>query len=334
MDIDLELYLKKLRKVLLKKFLQRKDTQLFVIINNFLISFAEQCFFNEFIYSETDEEKKLLAALKKSIIESKDICELSLMILSIYKPLYKLEFLKNKLSSYQSNSLKFNDFLKFVYHDPIQDKKISQSLKSMSSFTNKTSKLMMSQYEENPYPRWRFTAKPIPDQDLNAHANHITDSDFYNNYFNKPKILIAGSGTGQQIIGWSAFKNSQIIAVDLSKESLAYSIRKSEEHNIKNVKHYHLDLLDLKLLNQKFDMIISTGVLHHMEKPEDGLASLSSVLKPNGIMLLGLYSKYARSEIKWIREYIEKNKIILTEDNMKKFREKMLISKNKKITNI
>ena len=36
------------------------------------------------------------------------------------------------------------------------------------------------------------------------------------------------------------------------------------------------------------------------------LASLSSVLKPNGIMLLGLYSKYARSEIKWTREYIEK----------------------------
>ena len=331
MDIDLELYLKKLRKVLLKKFLQRKDTQLFVIINNFLISFAEQCFFNEFIYSETDEEKKLLAKLKKSITESKDICELSLIIYSFYKPLYKLEFLKNKLSSYQSNSSEFNDFLKFVYHDPIQDKKINKSLKSMSSFANKTSKLMMSQYEENPYPRWRFTAKPIPDQDLNAHANHITDSDFYNNYFNKPKILIAGCGTGQQIIGWSAFKNSQVIAVDLSRESLAYSIRKSEELNIKNVKHYHLDLLDLKLLNQKFDMIISTGVLHHMEKPEDGLASLSSVLKPNGIMLLGLYSKYARSEIKWIREYIEKNKIILTEDNMKKFREKMLISKNKKI---
>jgi hypothetical protein len=46
-------------------------------------------------------------------------------------------------------------------------------------------------------------------------------------------------------------------------------------------------------------------------------------------MLLGLYSKYARSEIKWTREYIEKKKIILTEDNMKKFREKMLISKNK-----
>ena len=92
MDIDLELYLKKLRKVLLKKFLQRKDTQLFVIINNFLISFAEQCFFNEFIYSETDEEKKLLAKLKKSITESKDICELSLIIYSFYKPLYKLEF--------------------------------------------------------------------------------------------------------------------------------------------------------------------------------------------------------------------------------------------------
>ena len=55
-----------------------------------------------------------------------------------------------------------------------------------------------------------------------------------------------------------------------------------------------------------------------------------SVLKPNGIMLLGLYSKYARLEIKWTREYIEKKKIILTEDNMKKFREKMLTLRTKK----
>ena len=121
----------------------------------------------------------------------------------------------------------------------------------MSSFTNKTSQLMMSQYEENPYPRWRFTAKPIPNQDLNAHANHITDSDFYNNYFNKPKILIAGSGTGQQIIGWSAFKNSQIIAVDLSKESLAYSIRKSEEHNIKKCKTLSLRFIRPKIIKSK-----------------------------------------------------------------------------------
>ena len=77
-------------------------------------------------------------------------------------------------------------------------------------------------------------------------TNHITDSDFYNNYFNKPKILIAGSGTGQQIIGWSAFKNSQIIAVDLSKESLAYSIRKSEE-----VKHQKCKTLSFRFIRPK-----------------------------------------------------------------------------------
>ena len=74
---------------------------------------------------------------------------------------------------------------------------------------------MMSQYEENPYPRWRFTAKPIQDQDLNAHANHITDSDFYNNYFNKPKIMSTGCGTGQQIIGWSALKIHRLLQLIL-----------------------------------------------------------------------------------------------------------------------
>ena len=34
-----------------------------------------------------------------------------------------------------------------------------------------------------------------------------------------------------------------------------------------------------------------------MEKPEDGLESLVNVLKPQGLIYLGLYSKRARSEL-------------------------------------
>ena len=92
-------------------------------------------------------------------------------------------------------------------------------------------------------------------------------------------------------MAWSAYKDSKIYAVDLSSESLAYAIRKAKEKNIKNINFYHLDLLDLELLNKKFDIIISTGCLHHMEKPEDGLESLVNVLKPQGLIYLGLYSK-------------------------------------------
>ena len=328
-DLDLEFYLTKLRRKLLIKFLSKKDNQFFMKIYQFLIVFAEQMFFCEFIYNETDEEKKLLKKLDNKIKKNDDICELSVLLISLYKPINKSNYLKLKLDSYISKSNEFNEFLKYVLHDPNKDKKVSKSLKSLSNFSNETSRLMKSQYEENPFPRWRFTLRPMIGSDINEFTNRYSRTSF-----KKPKILIAGCGTGQQAITWSAYKDSKIYAVDLSSVSLAYAIRKAEERSIKNVSFYHLDLLDLELLNKKFDLIISTGCLHHMEKPEDGLESLVNVLKPKGLIYLGLYSTRARSEIEWTRKYIQKRKLDITEDNIRAFRTKILNSKNKKLQSI
>ena len=328
-DLNLEFYLTKIRKKLLKKFLSDTDNQFFMKIYNFLIVFAEQKFFCEFIYHVTDEEKKLLKKLENKIKKKDDICELSILLISLYKPLNKCNYLHKKLVNYISKSNEFKEFLKYVFHDPLTDKQASISMKSMSNFSNKTSLLMKRQYEENPFPRWRFTLRPIKGNDINEFTKRYSDT-----FFKKPEILIAGCGTGQQAMAWSAYKDSKIYAVDLSSESLAYAIRKAKEKNIKNINFYHLDLLDLELLNKKFDIIISTGCLHHMEKPEDGLESLINVLKPQGLIYLGLYSKRARSEIEWTRKYIQKRKIDVTEDNMRSFRTKILNSENKKLQSI
>ena len=328
-DLDLEFYLTKIRKKLLKKFLSKRENQFFMKIYKFLIVFAEQKFFCEFIYHETDEEKELLKKLENKIKKKDDICELSILLISLYKPLNKCNYLQKKLISYISKSNEFNNFLKYVFHDPNKDKLVSKSLKSLSNFSNKTSRLMKRQYEENPFPRWRYTLRPMEGNDINEFTRRYSRT-----FFKKPKILIAGCGTGQQAMAWSAYKDSKIYAVDLSSVSLAYAIRKAKEKNIKNINFYHLDLLDLELLNKKFDIIISTGCLHHMEKPEEGLESLVNVLKPQGLIYLGLYSKRARSEIEWTRKYIQKSKIDVTEDNMREFRTKILNSKNKKLQSI
>ncbi len=324
-DLNFESYLTKLRKELLKKFLLESDNNIFMKIYHFLIVFAEQNFFSEFIYYESDEETRLLKNLENKNKKKDFICELTILLISLYKPINKLNYLQTKLDNYVSKSNEFNEFLKYVLHDPKNDRQKSISLKSISNFSNKTSRLMKSQYEENPYPRWRYTLRPIKGNDLNDYTKKYSQ-----NYFKEPQILIAGCGTGEQAIAWSAYKDSQIYAVDLSRESLAYAIRKTKELNINNVNFYHLDLLDLKLLDKKFDLIISTGCLHHMEKPEDGLESLVNVLKPEGLIYLGLYSKRGRSEIEWTRKYIQKKKIGVTEQNMRNFRTKMLNSKNKK----
>ena len=73
-DLDLEFYLTKLRKKLLKKFLSEVDNHFFMKIYHFLIVFAEQNFFNEFIYKESEGEKKLLNKLENIIKKKDSIC--------------------------------------------------------------------------------------------------------------------------------------------------------------------------------------------------------------------------------------------------------------------
>ena len=100
--------------------------------------------------------------------------------------------------------------------------------------------------------------------------NNIT----FKNEFINPNILIAGCGTGAQLINIISYENANILAVDLSLSSLAYAKRKIEEIGYKKIEFLQGDILNLKKLNRKFDIIECMGVLHHMKEPMKGLKIL------------------------------------------------------------
>jgi cyclopropane fatty-acyl-phospholipid synthase-like methyltransferase len=124
-----------------------------------------------------------------------------------------------------------------------------------------------------------------------------------------PEILIAGCGTGQHAINCAnQYQESKILAVDLSQHSLAYAARKATELGIHNIEFLQADILDLKQLNRTFDLIESVGVLHHMEDPLKGWKILRDLLKPQGMMLIGLYSQLARQDVQKARSFIQTHK--------------------------
>ena len=102
----------------------------------------------------------------------------------------------------------------------------------------------------------------------------------------------------------------------------------TDQYKIQNIKYFQTDLLNIDVLKESFDMIICTGVLHHMEKPFSGLKSLCKVLKPNGFMKLGLYSTIARTSIKELRDDIKKLDLEFNKKNISKIREIILNSKD------
>ena len=122
------------------------------------------------------------------------------------------------------------------------------------------------------------------------------------------------------------YEGCHIVAVDLSLNSLAYAKRKTEELNISNIDYLHADILDLRELGRKFDIIECTGVLHHMEDPMAGWKVLTDCLKDEGFMQVGLYSELARRDITKIRAEIEQSNIELTYQTMKQFRNQIINS--------
>ena len=157
-NIELESFLKKIRASLLEiYFLEKKEIKK---IYSFLISLAEQCFFNEYVYETSVRENILIKKLKNQILNDPEFCELSFLILPLYQEPMKCKMLNKKLKNYKSNSFEFNQFLEFTYKNQITENEIKKEF-SNHKIKDKCSKLIKSQYEENPYPRWRYTSFPL-----------------------------------------------------------------------------------------------------------------------------------------------------------------------------
>jgi SAM-dependent methyltransferase len=179
------------------------------------------------------------------------------------------------------------------------------------------------QYEENPYPRWVKIGIPTEAKSISevcAEVNLHLHCESIKNAI-APDILIAGCGTGQHSIGVATrFSDCRVTAVDLSLASLAYGKRKTVELGITNLEYLQADILKLNNLGRDFDVIESAGVLHHMDEPMIGWRVLTDLLKPGGLMKIGLYSELARHHIVRIRKEIASMKVGTSEADIREFR--------------
>ena len=288
----------------------------------FMISLAEQCFFNEYCFAQSKEEIGYINQLRDSIENEKEINEYEIAILGCYIPLNASEIIGKKLLNYKSKNNLFNDLISLQIKEPLKEKELLNSIKSFDSVSDSVSKKVRNQYEKNPYPRWRYSYRKSPSNPLVIINNQIKPNKIESNdKFNSPNILIAGCGTGKHIFIAQNYLNAKIFVVDLSKASLAYAKRKTDELGIDNVEFLQADILQLENLNRKFDLIESVGVLHHMQDPLKGLKILLNLLEPHGFLKLGLYSEIARNHIIEVKKLIKKNNFKSSINDIRNFRQ-------------
>src|SRR5207344_3368743 len=148
----------------------------------------------------------------------------------------------------------------------------SLAVASLTPVRDEVSRRVQAQYETNPYPRWHRApvpgAFPLPRmlRSLFPHADPAKLAAPV-----APEILVAGCGSGRHAAITAQLQpHGRVLAVDLSRASLAYAMRRCAELGFANIRFAQADLLELGALEERYDLIECSGVLHHMREPVAG----------------------------------------------------------------
>ena len=138
-------------------------------------------------------------------------------------------------------------------------------------------------YETYPYPSPTVGDTLIPDV-----ANSLYTI-FGEDGLSGQRILDAGCGTGQRLLAVARrYPKAQFVGLDMTAASIAVAEALSQRHGIQNVEFCTSELLDFSP-EYAFDVILSIGVVHHLENPSRGIQFLTSLLSESGVLILWLY---------------------------------------------
>ncbi len=123
------------------------------------------------------------------------------------------------------------------------------------------------------------------------------------------RILAAGCGTIQA--AYLAFTNpsADVTGVDVSESALAHERFLQDRHGLSNLRLFKGDLRDVGALGDRFDAVICSGVLHHLQDPAAGLRALREVLAPAGVMVLMLYAAARRAGVYMLQDVFRRMQI-------------------------
>ncbi|CAN5342665.1 hypothetical protein BH10PSE11_BH10PSE11_26850 [soil metagenome] len=268
---------------------------------------GQQGFINEYVFAVTDDENTLLGRLRDAVTEAiargEGVAPIRLAILASYLPLHSVAGAERLVSQSWPDDVASLVAQQIV--NPRDELAVRPAIERLTTIDDAISEKVRAQYEENPYPRWSRMAAGTPALPIDHYIGMRFPGSAFKPLGNRQlDVLVAGCGTGQHAIQRAQqLKSADVLAIDLSLSSLSYAIRKTKELGLSNLRYAQADILALEG-NTTFDVIDSSGVLHHLKEPLTGWRRLAGLLRPGGLMHIGLYSATARSDINAARAHL------------------------------
>ncbi len=258
---------------------------------DFYCAVARQCFINDYVFATTEAEAeaaaRLRARLEQSLAAGASCAALLPVVVGAYFPLHAVANAPVLLERPWPDCVK--ELLVQQVEEPPQERRIAAAIATLGggSGGDDAADAVRRQYEESPYPRWVRSAPPAAAAPANEPGTGQS-----------PDVLFAGCGTGLSTVEFAMqAPRARIVAIDLSRASLGYAKRMAQKLGLANIEFAQADIMGLGSLGRQFDLIDSSGVLHHLADPWAGWRILLALLRPGGLMQIGLYSELARRNI-------------------------------------
>ena len=296
-----------------------------------IFALARHCYLNGYVFFVTDEERDMVESLALGLADKGVASDPShreaIGVLASYFPLVAWDQIAEVVSLGTSHvSESFTAILEQQIAEPLEELELIGTIRSIGAAQGAVSQAVQEQYEESPYPRWRSINLRDPQPVGVVMAGLFPDAELeLDRRFDAPRLLIAGCGTGRQVVETHRrFQGVHITGVDLSASSLAYALRKVNEYGCPNVELLQADILTLADWTERFQIVECAGVLHHMEDPVAGWRILTDLLEVGGLMRIALYSELARRPVVDVRYWIAEQGYGSLDDDIRMCRRELI----------
>ena len=107
------------------------------------------------------------------------------------------------------------------------------------------------------------------------------------------RIVEVGCGTGQMCLFLSR-ADRVVIGADLTRASLRLGTAAAQRFGLDRVRFVETDLGRPGLKARAFDVVYSSGVVHHTPDPRASFARMATLARPGGTIVVGVYNTIAR----------------------------------------
>jgi len=111
-------------------------------------------------------------------------------------------------------------------------------------------------------------------------------------------VLDLGCGYGENCKKFSQLGASYVLGIDISKKMLSVA---KEQNTLPNVEFRELSMCDLRELDRKFDVVVSSLAFHYIEDFDALMSAIKQVMNDEGILLFSQEHPVATAPIGGIR---------------------------------